>query len=63
MEKDWSLKAIRSDMGLTQREMAETLNMPYQTYVSKEQGRAPLTLEEAKQIAKLSGISVDLIRC
>lgn len=61
--KDWSLKAIRNDIGLTQKEMAETLDMPYQTYVSKEQGRSPLTLEEAKKIAELSGISVDLIRC
>lgn len=63
MIKEWSLKAIRNDMGITQKEMAEKLNIPYTTYVSKEQGRSPLTLEEAKKIADLAKISVNLIRC
>lgn len=63
MNNAWSLKAIRNNLNMTQKEMAEALGMPYQTYVSKEQGRSELTLEEARRISNLSGVSVDFIKC
>ena len=45
------LKAARAENGLTQRQLAQLIEMPYSTYQKKEQGQTEFTIREAIKIA------------
>lgn len=45
------LKAARVEVGLTQKQLAELINMPLPTYQKKEQGKTQFTIKEAGKIA------------
>ncbi|HAU5225091.1 TPA: helix-turn-helix transcriptional regulator [Clostridioides difficile] len=45
------LKAVRVEIGLTQKQLAELINMPLSTYRKKEQGQTQFTIKEASKIA------------
>jgi transcriptional regulator with XRE-family HTH domain len=54
---------LRKELGLTQEQVASSLNMSRPTYVQFEQNERELTLSEAKKLANLLNISIeDLIR-
>lgn len=55
------LKSLRAMKGLTQRDMAEILNMTVQTYNRKELGQREFTLEESKVIANIFGKTIEEI--
>lgn len=38
MRKNFRLKVARMEKGLTQKEMAHAIGMPYTTYIQKENG-------------------------
>lgn len=38
MRKNFRLKVARMEKGLTQKEMADAIGMPYTTYIQKENG-------------------------
>ena len=45
----------RSSLGLTQREMADMLNLPYSTYCEYETGKKSIPAKVVKQIAEILG--------
>ncbi|MGX9756225.1 helix-turn-helix transcriptional regulator [Clostridioides difficile] len=45
------LKAVRVEVGLTQKQLAELIKMPLSTYRKKEQGQTQFTIKEAGKIA------------
>lgn len=45
------LKAVRVEIGLTQKQLAELISMPLSTYRKKEQGQTQFTIKEASKIA------------
>ncbi|HBG3820377.1 TPA: helix-turn-helix transcriptional regulator [Clostridioides difficile] len=45
------LKAVRVEIGLTQKQLAELINMPLSTYRKKEQEQTRFTIKEASKIA------------
>ncbi|MFN1873250.1 helix-turn-helix transcriptional regulator [Clostridioides difficile] len=45
------LKAVRVEIGLTQKQLAELINMPLSTYRKKEQEQTQFTIKEASKIA------------
>lgn len=58
-----NLKAIREDRGLTQNELAEAANIHRVTIAKYEAGQVDPTLENAKKMADVLGVTVDeLIR-
>lgn len=48
-----NIKAIRSNMKLTQEQMAKKLNMSLNTYRSKENGKTDWYYHEIKLISKI----------
>ena len=54
-----SLKAARVNAGLTQSDVAKTLNKSKNTIVSYEKGRSIPDIETGKALASLYGLSVD----
>ncbi len=61
MEK-WSLKAIRTNMEMSQAEFAKAIGMPVTTYQRREAEPKLLTLYEAKKIAEFSGVDLKDIK-
>lgn len=55
------LRILRIELGLTQKEFAELINMPLSTYRKKERGETNFTLEEAYLIANAASKTVDEI--
>ncbi|EMJ5760849.1 TPA: helix-turn-helix transcriptional regulator [Clostridioides difficile] len=51
MNVNRKLKAARVEIGLTQRQLAELIKMPFSTYQKKEQGHTQFTIKEASEIA------------
>lgn len=51
-----TLKGIRADLGLTQKEMAEKLNMSESAYRAKENKTVKLFADELMAISNMSGI-------
>ena len=56
-----SLKAARVNANLTQRELAEKLNVTIDTVLNWENGRSEPKLSQLRQISELSGIPMDFI--
>ena len=54
-----TLKGIRNDLNLTQKEMANKLNIPIATYQRYETGKTPMPIDVAIKIADYGNI-VDL---
>ena len=46
-----TLKGIRNDLNLTQKEMANKLNIPIATYQRYETGKSPIPIDIAIKIA------------
>ena len=55
----WTLKAIRTNMGLTQLEMASKLNITKETYMHYENYKTYPNVNIIKKIIKLSNINFD----
>ena len=54
-----TLKGIRNDLNLTQKEMANKLNIPIATYQRYETGKSPIPIDIAIKIADQGNI-IDL---
>ena len=54
-----TLKGIRNDLNLTQKEMANKLNIPIATYQRYETGKSPIPIDSAIKIADYGNI-IDL---
>lgn len=54
-----TLKGIRNDLNLTQKEMANKLNIPIATYQRYETGKSPIPINIAIKIADYGNI-IDL---
>lgn len=57
-----SIKAIRINLEMTQKEMADYLNISLRAYVDKENGVNKFYFDEVKKIAELGKVSLDIIR-
>ena len=55
------LKAERIASGLTQREMAESLNITQPSYIRYENGKAEPSLGNLVKIAEIFDVSVDYL--
>ena len=55
------LKAERQSSGLTQRHMAERLNIAHPSYIRYENGKAEPSLENLVKIAEIFDVSVDYL--
>ncbi|WP_191973573.1 helix-turn-helix domain-containing protein [Paraclostridium bifermentans] len=55
------LRAERESLGLLQKEMAEKLNLPTNTYNGYETGKRSPSLEITSTIAEKLGVSVDYL--
>lgn len=55
----WTLKAIRSNLGLTQTEMAKELDISKETYMNYENYRTYPDVNVVKKIIYLSNINFD----
>lgn len=51
----------RVNLGLTQREMADKLNLPYSTYCEYETGKKSIPARIAKKIAEILGKPVSAL--
>ena len=56
-----SLRILRSELDVNQKQFAKLINMPIPTYRKKEKGESPFTLEEAYRIAKVAKKTIDEI--
>ena len=54
-----TLRAYRVKNNLTQKDMAEKLNISVVAYCSKEKNKRSFTLDEAKKIADIFNSSID----
>jgi DNA-binding XRE family transcriptional regulator len=57
-----SIKAIRVNNDLSQKEFADKIDMPVSTFKLKEQGKSPWLFEEIVKISKLFNIDVKDIK-
>ena len=55
------IKIIRKNLGLSQREFAERINMKTQYLSNVENGISGLTIEKVKQICNVTNVSTDYI--
>lgn len=55
----WTLKAIRINLGLTQTEMAEKLNVSKETYMNYENYKTYPDVNTVKKIICLSNVNFD----
>lgn len=53
------LKALRAERGMTQKDMAEVLNMNVDTYRKKENGKRDFTLKEVAIAKEKLGVDPD----
>lgn len=61
MSIDYNLKVLRTKLQLSQKEMAEKLNMNYRTYASYERGEREPGAAIIKKICITFGISSDVL--
>ena len=54
-----SIRPLRTDAGITQAQLAETIGVTRQTVIAIEQGRYSPSLEMAFQIARVLGVRLD----
>lgn len=57
-----SLKEIRKNKGITQKQMALNMAMEQTTYSRKENGKSPITNEEFEKLAKLLDTDIEEIK-
>lgn len=57
----YTVKLARQYAGLTQREMAEKMQISRASYRNIEQNPEKTTIKQAKDIARITGIGVELI--
>lgn len=55
------LKAARAELGLTQMQLADLIEMPISTYQRKEKGKSEFTINEAIKIAVILNKKVEEI--
>jgi DNA-binding XRE family transcriptional regulator len=55
------LRLARIEKGKTVEDMAKLLNMSAQNYAKKETGDVRFSIEEAKEIAKLLDVPMDIL--
>lgn len=55
------LQNLRKERGFTQKELAEQLGMPQQTYQGYESGTRKVTLQLLKQLADYFNVSIDYL--
>ena len=55
------LRKARKKAGLTQREVATELDIPYRTYLNYEFARNEPTLDMVSKIADILGVTVDFL--
>lgn len=56
-----SIKVFRAELGLTQKEFANEIRMPFTTYIKKEKGISKFTLDEAYLISKIYKKDIEYI--
>ena len=54
-----NLKIYRFNRGLTQKDIAKVLDMPYQQYARYENGERSMPIEHYITLAKFYGVSLD----
>ena len=54
-----TIKALRSEKGLTQQQIAELIHMHRSNYSKVEKGERDLSLESVNKIAKYFGMTID----
>lgn len=55
-----SVKAIRVNAGISQKEAAEHLGLSLTAYVRKENGRSKFWADEIEKLAQLFGVDIDI---
>ena len=55
-----NLKAELARVGMTMKDLAKAINMPYSTLVDKASGRSEFTFQEAVDIRKAIGCDIPL---
>lgn len=55
------LKGIRVSKGFTQKDLAILINMSRSTYAKKENQKSTFSIEEAIEISKALGVSLETI--
>lgn len=60
--KDYSLKAIRVNLGLTLEEASKLIGISQYTLYNYEHGRTAPSIELSKKIAKVYNVEIDKIR-
>lgn len=53
------IRRLREERGMSQKELADKIGISRSTYISIENGKKELSLDEANTLARLFGISVD----
>jgi transcriptional regulator with XRE-family HTH domain len=56
-----TVKAIRTNLGWSQEQMAQAIDMPLSTYRKKESGESRFAFDEMRKVSKVSGWSLDYI--
>lgn len=59
MKKNIKLKSYRKEKRLSQTKMAEKVGIDRASYTLKENGNRKFTLEEAKTISDIFGVSIE----
>lgn len=59
--KQWNLKRLRDEMGVTQAEIADALGMGFHSYQRKENGVTPFIDVEMHRISLYFNLSMDEI--
>lgn len=61
MTKNLLLKKLRKSLGLTQKELADELEIPAKSYQRYENGGSPISSRIAIKLSEISGLSTDYI--
>ena len=56
-----NLKLLRKEIGLTQKQMAQKLNVVESCYANWEQGRTEPDIAKLRELAKIFGVKIDEI--
>lgn len=62
IEKQLTVKELRTLLDMSQKNFAKLINIPYSTYVKKEQGHSRFLACEIESIIKNTGVSYDKIK-
>ena len=56
-----SLRVLRTQLGVTQKQFAKLIGIPPSTYQKKETGESPINLEEIYRITQVANKTVEEI--